>query len=371
MADDRMNARERFHATFNYGGPDRVFRKSQGIFHQTHLRWLREGLPADEHYDTVFGFDRMEGIPLKPGYSEDLDAVWPRPRTRVLQRTAEWELVENELGGRYKQWHDRDMGMNQWLRFPVRDPESWETFKQWLNPLQSSRYPQYWDDLVRCYRGRDYPLGITGGSYYGWIRDWVGMENLAFLYYDQPDLVHDMVAYVADFVIRWTERALNDIPDLDFAQVWEDMCMKTGPLISPQLFRQFHLEPMKRVLNVFKQAGVKLIMLDSDGHADELIPLFMEAGMDLLYPLEIAADSDPVRYRAKHGKALRMLGGIDKRALRDGVPKKEIEAQVTSKAALIKEGGYSPAVDHSVPPDVPFEHFRYYMDLLREVCAVG
>lgn len=369
MKREKMSSRERFHATYHYGAPDRVFMGGEGAYKSTLARWHREGLPVAEHYRTYFGFDRTASIPLNPGYTEDLDAVWPRPETRVIERGPEKQIVENELGGRYLEWWDRDIGMSQWIKFPVRDRESWEKFKTWLNPSQPSRYPEYWDDLVRCYRERDYPLGISAGSFYGWIRDWVGMENLAVWYYDCPDLVHDMADYVADFVIKWTERALTDIPDIDFATIWEDMCMKTGPLISPKLFREFHLKPLQKVTEVYRQAGIKLFMLDSDGKIDELIPLWMEGGVNQLHPMEIASGCDPIRYRKEFGKELRMGGGIDKRVLREGTPKPEIEQEVMKYADLIKEGGFVPSVDHGVPPDVPFENFKYYIDLIREVGA--
>ena len=367
MKKDTMNARERYLATFQYGSPDRIFMSPSGCYQGTRERWLEEGMPASEHFNTYFGFDRMVGIPLNPGYSEDLDAVWPRPKTRIIDRSLEWHLVENELGGKYRTWADREMGMNQWIEFPVRDRNSWEQFKKWLNPDQPSRYPEYWDDLVRCYKNRDYPLSITGGSFYGWIRDWVGMENLALWYYDEPDLVHDMADYVADFVIRWLDRALSDIPDIEHAGIWEDMCMKHGPLISPALFREFHLEPMKRVTKVLKEGGVRIISLDSDGQVDQLLPLWMEGGMDEVNPLERASGCDPVKYRKQFGKELRMHGGIDKRVLRDGMPKKGIEEEVMRYEDLIKEGGFVPTVDHGVPPDVSFENFKYFVDLRREV----
>ena len=364
-----MNSRERFNATYHYGNPDHALLGGHWCYNSTLSRWRKEGFPVSEHYYSYFGFDRTEIIPLNPPYTEDLDAVWPRPETRIVERGPEKQIVENDLGGRYLEWWDRDIGMSQWLEFPVRDRESWERFKTWLNPDQASRYPEYWGDLVRCYKGRDYPLGISAGSLYGWIRDWVGMENLALWYYDCPDLVHDMVDYVADFIIKLSERALNDIPDIDFAAIWEDMCMKTGPLISPQLFREFHLDALKRVTKVFKEAGVGLIMLDSDGKIDELIPLWMEGGVDQLNPLEAASGCDPIRYRKEYGKALRLGGGIDKRVLREGMPRKGIEEEVMKYADLVKEGGFVPAVDHAVPSDIPFENFKYYTDLLRDISS--
>lgn len=364
MARERMNARERFHATFEYGSPDRVFLMSQWIFGDTHTRWLREGLPWDRHFNDYFGYDRMEMVPVNTGF-------WPPLETRVVEQTAQWQVVEDELGGLTKHWSDREIGMSQWLRYPIRGREQWEAAKKRLDPSAPNRYPQYWDDLKRCYQGRDYPLGIHLGSYYGWIRNWVGMEHLALWYFDQPDLVHEITEYIADFMLRVTARALEEIPDLDFAQVWEDMAMKTGPLISPDLFRRFMSPRLKRVTDAAHQAGIRLIMVDCDGRVDKLIPLWLEAGVNLVYPLEVASDCNPIAYRQQYGRDLRMIGGIDKRALRDGRSKVDIEREVERITPLIRDGGYSPFVDHAVPPDVPFEHFDYYMRLVREACTLG
>ena len=360
-----MNARERFHATFGYDQPDHVFLMSQWMFNDTRQRWLREGMPWDVHFNTYFGFDRMETLPLNLG-------IFPPLETKVVEQTAEWRIVEDEFGGLTKRWTDREIGMSQWIRYPVRDRETWERWKQRLNPDAPNRYPEYWDYLKRCYHQRDFPLGINAGSYYGWIRNWVGMENLALWYYDDPDLVHEMTDYIADFVLQVIGRALDEIPNIDYASVWEDMAMKTGPLISPQLFREFTMAPLKRVTGTLNEYGIKIIMVDSDGNLDDLIPLWLEANVNFIYPLEVAADCDAVRYRNQFGKDALLMGNIDKRALRDECTKRDIENEVMSKVPqLVKGGGFSPMVDHAVPPDVSFENFKYYIDLIHEVCTLG
>ncbi len=363
--DGRMTARERFHATFEYGRPDRVFMMPQWTFNDTRQRWLREGMPWDVHFNTYFGFDRCETIPLNAG-------IYPPLETKVVEQTAEWCIIEDEFGGRARRWTDREAGMPQWIRFPVRDRETWERWKRRLDPDAPNRYPEYWDYLKRCYAERDFPLGIHIGSYYGWIRNWVGMEHLALWYYDCPDLVHEMTEYVADFMLRLMDRALDEIPDIDYGQLWEDMAMKTGSLISPKLFRDFMMEPLKRVTRVLNERGIDIIMVDCDGNVDELVPLWLEANVNLIYPLEVAADCDALKYREQYGEDVLLLGNIDKRALREGCAKAEIEREVMSKVPqLAEQGGYSPFVDHAVPPDVPFESFKYYMDLVNEACTLG
>lgn len=361
----QMTSRERFHATFHYGQPDRVWLYPQWTFPETLERWLREGMPRNQHFNSHWGYDRIEYVPLRAG-------PWPPLEEKVIGSGPGWHVVEDEFGGQTKVWTDRASGMPQWLKYPIRGRADWEEFKKRLDPTAPVRYPEYWDDYKRSIRDRTYPLVIGVGSYYGWIRNWVGAEHIALWYYEQPDLVHEMTEYVADFVLKLIGRALDEIEDIDCAAIWEDMGMKTGPLLSPQLFKGFMLEPMKRVTKVVNEAGIDLISVDSDGNNDVLVPLWLEANVNYLYPLEIAADTDPVALRREHGKQLRLSGGIDKRVLRSGSTKQDIEREVMSKVPeLVKEGGYSPWVDHAVPPDVPFENFRYYMDLIHEVCTLS
>mgnify|MGYP001134401796 CR=1 FL=1 len=100
----------------------------------------------------------METIPLNMG-------PFPPLETRIVEQTASWSIVEDEFGGLTKRWTDRELGMSQWLRYPVRDRETWERFRQRLNPDAANRYPEYWEHLKRCYAARDFPLGINAGSY--------------------------------------------------------------------------------------------------------------------------------------------------------------------------------------------------------------
>ncbi|MBM3474429.1 MAG: hypothetical protein FJX75_14290 [Armatimonadetes bacterium] len=357
-----MTARERFVETFHFGTPDRPYMMPQWVFGDTVKRWQSEGMPVDVHFSQYFGFDRFEVIPLNlgliPGISEE-----------VVEETETHKLIVDELGGKRKVWKDREIGMPLWIDYPLRNRDGWEEFKRRLDPNAPIRYPLYWEDLKRCWKGRDYPLGVSGGSYYGWIRNWMGMEHLAVMYYDDPDLVQEMTDYVGDFVLAVIRRAVEEV-ELDFAQYWEDMAMKTGSLIAPALFRQYMSPNYRKVNSFLREHGVDIHMVDSDGNVDELIPLWLEVGVNFVYPMEAAAGCDVLAYRRQYGKDLLIMGGIDKRALR--FEKADVEREVMTKVPeLVKQGGYSPMVDHAVPPDVPLALFQYYLDLCREVFAAS
>jgi len=106
--------------------------------------------------------------------------------------------------------------------------------------------------------------------------------------------------------------------------------------------------------------------VDSDGNIDELIPLWLEGGVNGFLPMEVAAGMDAVALRKKYGKNLILIGNIDKRALIKN--KEAIRKEVMSKVPyLLSQGGYFPTIDHAVPPDVPFENYMYYLQFLRKI----
>ena len=185
------------------------------------------------------------------------------------------------------------------------------------------------------------------------------------MFYDDPALIHEMCEHIADFVVELIAPLLQRV-DFDFAFIWEDMAGKAGPLCSPKTYREFMLPPLKRVTDLLRRHGVEIIIVDSDGNNDVLIPLWLEAGVTGLRPFEIAADCDPVATRKQYGRDLIIQGGIDKRALARG--REAIEHEVLSKVPwLCLQGGFFPQVDHLVPPDVPLGNYEYYAQLLRQV----
>jgi len=162
------------------------------------------------------------------------------------------------------------------------------------------------------------------------------------------------------------ERELQEV-EFDFAFIWEDMAYKGGPLISPAMVRDFQLPYYRDFFDFLRAHGITLILLDSDGDITQLIPLFTEVGVDGLLPFECAAGHDVREVREQHPR-LRILGGLDKRALALG--KDAIAAELDAKLPfMFARGGYLPSVDHHIPPDVSLEAFGYYVERAREAYA--
>jgi uroporphyrinogen-III decarboxylase len=341
-----------------YAPRDRCPWGEMGFWPETIEVWQDQGLPQDVHLVRFFGFDRLrEGVGVSLG-------LMPAFKPELLEETDAYRIVRRDTGIVAKEFKGaHSFRMPQWLSFPLRTRDDWEgEFVPRLDPGSPARYPLYWEETTRTWAQRDYPLTIRMGSVFGWLRNWMGLEAISLALYDDPEWIQDMMDYLVEFCCAAASRALEEV-ELDYVLLWEDMAYKTAPLISPQMFRRFMLAPYKRLTGFIRDHGIDLIFVDSDGFSEPLIPLWMEGGVNGFYPIERAADMDAVRLRARFGRELRLMGGIDKRAMIAGP--EAIDAELARVAPLVAEGGYIPWCDHHVPPDVPLAHYVYYVERMK------
>ena len=246
----------------------------------------------------------------------------------------------------------------------MKDRVSWNSLKERLNPDAPERYPADWQERKKKWISRDYPLIMNCGSIYGKLRNWIGLENFSIMFYEEAALVKEMMDCMGDFFVRVIERAVMEV-DIDIALFWEDMSYKNGPLISPKMFKDFMSPNIKKITYLLRANGIDVIFVDSDGNIEELIPLWLEAGVNGFLPLEVAGAMDPVKLRKQYGKEILLIGGIDKRVMAAG--KSAIDKELEYKLPFMcKTGGYIPWCDHLVPPDVSFENYMYYLRKMKE-----
>ena len=327
---------------------------------ETLERWRREGLPEDADVREFFGLDRIEFVGGKP--------YTPVPPFEpvVLAEDEETRTVRDELGvtKRLNKRHEQST-MPQWIDFPIRSRKDFEAFKKRLDPHTPSRCPANWGTLKERWKERDHPLGIAPGSFYGHtLQRWVGTENLCMLFYDDPDFVHDMMDYLEGFFLELIRVPVQEV-DFDFASFGEDIAYKGRSFMSPEMFKEFIQPHYVKICELLRANGIGIIFVDSDGYLDELIPLWLEVGINGSSPLEVAAGMDAIALKERYGNDLVLAGNIDKRALIQG--REQIDREVEKVKTLLSWGGYFPAVDHSVPPDVPYENFRYLLQTLRDL----
>jgi len=258
--------------------------------------------------------------------------------------------------------------MPKFVRFPVETRGDFRKFwKERMRPNMDARLGDNWKETLAGFKDRDYPLIIISdrwGGFFGPIRNMTGVEKLCMLFYDDPAFVEEMMDANADFIIAMMDKIL-DHTDIDVYGFWEDMAFKTGPLLGPELARKYMLPRYRRVVDFLRSRGVEYITLDSDGDVTKLIPIWVDAGINILYPFEVQAGMDVLKVRKEYGRDLRLWGGFDKRTLAWGP--EAIDKEIERVTPLVQEGGYVPYPDHSLPPDVSFSNYCYYMERIQTI----
>ncbi len=153
---------------------------------------------------------------------------------------------------------------------------------------------------------------------------------------------------------------------LDFVYISEDMAYKAHSMISPEMTRRFLLPSYQQWVPAIKASGCPLVPMDSDGYVAHLLPIWIEAGINVASPMEVAAGNDIVAERERYGRQMGYFGGIDKRELAKGGEAMRTEV-MRVVPPLLKEGGYIPSCDHGVPPDISWPNFVEYSRLLAEL----
>jgi len=329
-------------------------------------RWHAEGFPEGVGLAEYFGAEETKGVPIYYG-------PWPMFELEVLRTEGEKQIMRNHEGIIMQVYvDDTDRSMPHFLEFPVKTRQDYRTLlKPRLTGPVQDRFPPDWKERCERWKTRTDPLCLFGdrwSGFFGPLRNMMGLENLSYAFYDDPALVEEMMDDICENVIAITAKILDDT-DVDYWAFWEDMGMKSGPLLSPAMFKRYMVPRYRRVCDFLRARGVDLIFVDSDGDVHDLIPHWLDAGLAGLWPCEIAANMEPAPIKAKYGRDLLLFGGIDKRAIAAGP--RAIDEELKKVPPLVAGGGYVPMVDHSCPPDISWPNFCYYMEKLREVIRIA
>jgi len=356
-----LNHRERFLRTFEFKNVDRVPDYEFGYWDETIDRWHREGLPLEkktnrdiELYLGLEGWDCIEMLPIRTG-------LWPVLPERIIKEEGDRAIVDDGMGGIYIRT-TTSSSVPHYIRHPLKSREDWERLKPFFDPDTPGRFPLNWEEIAKSYRERDYPLGIFVGSLYGWLRNWMGVERISIAFYRDPDWIAEMMDTLVNLWIKIIRRALKYVK-VDFAAWWEDMCYNRGPLLSVRLFEEFMVPRYRKVTDVLKEYGVRINILDCDGDISLLVPGWLKAGINCMFPLE-ARHTNIYRLREEFGNKVLLMGGINKLALMAGG--KAMEKELERLTPLLKEGGYIPMVDHRVPPEVSYQTYLSYLKKKRK-----
>ena len=318
-----MNGQERFYQTLHYGNPDRVPYFEEGIRPDVIAAWKGQGLPSEAALWERFPTDERQEIKL------DVD---PHPRFQL------WPSTHKDL----------------------------ENLRERLDPTDPSRLPENWHParlqnragvlMVRVHEGLFLSLGVEEAQ---------SFTRLMFQLSDQPDFVREYMRLQGEFAAALTEQVLKEV-QVDALVFSEPICDNHGALISPRMYEDLVLPSYQPLLDLARRYEIKTIICRTYANIKVLIPSLLKFGIDVLWACEV--EQNVMNYpalRREFGRDLKLIGGIDLDALREG--KAAIRQAITAITPLVAEGGYIPLADGRVRADMPYENYVYYRQLLHEI----
>lgn len=385
-----MNSKERIYATLNHTEPDRIPYDLAGttvtaITKNAYLRAMKfRGLsteigddeidpiqqiitPSDENLILLKVDTRRIGARRIPEYSQ---------RKRMKGKT----VTVTDFYGCDWQWDpDRDLYFNQ-ISYPL---EKYETLSEAVRYLYRPDWNDYLQILYRdlsaqikategyCCVADRHVAGLTENSlrirgYEKWYMDTMidpaGVEALLEI------ILEDKIRYW-DAVIDWAIETGNEQKIIVISEC-DDLGSQATTILAPDTLRKMFIPHFKTIFNHVKQRlpHVKTFM-HSCGAIREVIPDLIEAGVDILNPVQFtAAGMDLKGLKKDFGDVLTFWGGgVDTQStLNNGTPQQVADELKRIIDIMAPGGGFVFTPVHNIQDDVPPENFWAMWDTLQE-----
>ena len=323
--------------------------------------WRAQGATEDEINLTSFGFDyvRRHSVQVNVG-------LLGGSTQELLEDTAEYRITRDQYGRRVKLFK-QSATIALPLDYPVADMGSWLKVKP-LYTYSEQRFAPGWADAAREAVNRGALLVASIPGAFDEPRQLLGEEALCMAYYDQPELIHDMLDTFGSTAEQVLDRVSREIP-IDQLSVHEDLAGKSGSLIGPSQIEEFVAPYYRRIWDMLSSRGARIFQQDSDGNVNAVIPAFLDSGLTAMLPMEPAAGMDIVALRKTYGTRLAILGGIDKHVVRKS--KGEIRRELDYKLQpAMRTGGMVFGLDHRIPNGTPIDNYRYYVTTARKILGL-
>jgi uroporphyrinogen decarboxylase len=363
MASDARTPRDRVLQAFDHKEPDRI--------------------PID------FG-SKGSGLGLL-AYEELKKALSMDAGTEVLDKRLGLAVIDEQILERFnvdtryvymkaaKDWNPRinlqeDTFVDEWggtlrrpqggfyydhVDYPIKEPTLQAIEEhQWPDPFDKSRVEGVAEE-AKAYRDRGYALGtyFKGAWETGWIVR--GLENCMTDIYLNQAFYRALMDKITDVLATQLSVFLDEIgPYVDFVCMTEDLGTQLNFIVSPETYREFIRPSSMRLFKVIKEKTNAKITQHSCGAIFGLIPDIIEAGVEMLNPIQVTARGmDSKRLKAEYGRDLVFWGGVDSQQTLIDASVGNVRDEVKRIIAdLAPGGGFMLAPTHDIQNFTPPEN---------------
>lgn len=340
----------------------RLLHVEQGFCDGVLEDWLSQGLPATIANPAFWGVTDQEDIfdffnVAKFAHcSFNQFRIEPLPE-QILSESNGRRTYRDGMGNTIEARTD-GISLPHVMDYAVKSKGDYLAIREEMIRVDERRWNSIHDEnffaSVRNQEDHIVTLHVSGP--FGFIRDMVGAETAMMLPYLDEELYRMMLRDHLDVCCRTAEHVIRACrPDCCF--IWEDNCYKNGPMVSPNIFREFHLPWYQEWDHFLNVCGVPFSLVDTDGDPTALIPLWVEGGITGILPWEVnAVDMLKISREFPH---LVLLGGIYKHVLEK--EPSDIEAEIDRVMSVLSHrGGYIASLDHWVYRGIGMKSFTCY-----------
>ena len=368
-----MTLRENSLAILRYENYEKLPIVNFGYWGETLQKWVQEGhLTQDEIQNAGDGSENDRRIGRKLGFDFNWYScfggscgIQPPFEQKVLEVREDGSKIMVDSNGVIVKVKDDIVSIPSEIDHMLKDRESWE--RDFKHRLQYSESRINLDALAKIPRPkeRETPLGIHCGSLFGEIRNILGVEGTSYVYCDDEELYDEIIDTVGELCYKVVKRILESGVQFDFGHFWEDICFKNGPLVIPSVFAEKVGPHYKKITELLREYAIDIVSLDCDGQIDALIPIWLENGVNTMFPIEVGTWGASIApWREKYGNAIRGVGGMNKTVFAQDYA--AVDREVERLKPLVALGGYIPCMDHRIPPDAKWENVQYYCEQMRK-----
>lgn len=194
-----------------------------------------------------------------------------------------------------------------------------------------------------------------------------GAEQFLVDLMTEPAVGECLLEHIVGYYLAHYEKILEaSNGQIDIFFMGDDMGTQNGPWVSPEMYRRFFKTNFARFNALAHRHGVRT-MYHTCGNVTDLIPDFIDAGLDILQSLQPRAGMDLARLKREFGRDLCFQGGIDiQEVLPKGTPS-DVRTHVADRARIMAPGGgYIFGTAHNLLPDVPTENIVALFEAYQE-----
>lgn len=239
----------------------------------------------------------------------------------------------------------------------------------WLDPDDLSRVQGLGEKARLIKRSSPYALCTTVSGVFEQSWYLTGLERILIEVKENLAFVEKILDKVLQIQLGIYGHLLDEVGRyLDLFEIWEDISTQNGPLIAPTVYRKIIKPRTNQLIQFIRGKTNAKIALHSCGSVSWAIEDFIQIGVEVLNPVQVAAaHMDSRILKQKYGDRLCFWGAIDtQRVLPQGSPR-EVREEVKRRVNdFAPGGGYMIAAVHNIQPDVPPENVIAMFEAAKE-----